>query len=79
MDTDFPLNFYEDDFEVAMLEDIEAYYSRKAASCIFEDSYPEYEECLRREKERVDHYLHCSSEQNLLEKVQNEILARYET
>jgi hypothetical protein len=65
-----------------MLEDTGAYYSRKGSLWILEeDSCPDYmikaEECLRREKERVAHYLHSSSEQKLLEKVENEILSRY--
>lgn len=77
------MEFYEKDFEVPMLEDTASYYSRKAASWILEDSCPDYmlkaEECLKREKERVAHYLHSSSEQKLLEKVQNELLSQYES
>lgn len=77
------MDFYEKDFEVAMLEDTASYYSRKAASWILEDSCPDYmlkaEECLKREKERVAHYLHSSSEQKLLEKVQSELLSQYES
>jgi cullin 1 len=65
-----------------MLQDTAAYYSRKAASWIEEDSCPDYmlkaEECLKREKERVGHYLHSSSEQKLLEIVQHELLIQYE-
>jgi cullin 1 len=77
------MDAYENDFESAMLEDTASYYSRKAASWILEDSCPDYmlkaEECLKREKERVAHYLHSSSEQKLLEKVQNELLSQYES
>eukprot|EP00252_Welwitschia_mirabilis_P008862 TRINITY_DN210_c0_g2_i1.p1 TRINITY_DN210_c0_g2~~TRINITY_DN210_c0_g2_i1.p1 ORF type:complete len:745 (-),score=178.44 TRINITY_DN210_c0_g2_i1:429-2663(-) len=77
------MEFYENDFEAAMLEDTASYYSRKAASWILEDSCPDYmlkaEECLKREKERVAHYLHSSSEPKLLEKVQNELLSQYES
>merc|ERR1711915_491524 len=36
-------------------------------------------ECLKREKERVSHYLHQTSESKLLEKVQNELLSQYES
>ncbi|KAL9253635.1 Cullin-1-like protein [Drosera capensis] len=72
------LDYYESDFEAPMLQDTASYYSRKASSWIVEDSCPEYmlkaEECLRREKERVSNYLHSSSEPNLLEKVQHELL-----
>ncbi|CAK9229050.1 unnamed protein product [Sphagnum troendelagicum] len=76
------MDAYETDFETSMLQDTAAYYSRKAASWIEEDSCPDYmlkaEECLKREKERVGHYLHASSEQKLLEKVQHELLTQYE-
>lgn len=72
---------YEKDFETAMLQDTAAYYSRKASNWILEDSCPDYmlkaEECLKREKDRVSHYLHSSSEPKLLEKVQNELLSVY--
>ncbi|XP_008802121.1 cullin-1-like [Phoenix dactylifera] len=72
---------YENDFEAAMLKDTAAYYSRKASNWILEDSCPDYmlkaEECLKREKDRVSHYLHSSSEQKLLEKVQHELLFVY--
>ena len=37
------------------------------------------EECLRRERARVSHYLHSSSEQKLVEKVEHELLAVYAT
>ncbi|WOH08422.1 hypothetical protein DCAR_0727862 [Daucus carota subsp. sativus] len=74
---------YENDFEEAMLADTAAYYSRKASNWILEDSCPDYmlkaEECLRREKDRVSHYLHFSSEPKLLEKVQHELLSVYAT
>ncbi|TYJ46775.1 hypothetical protein E1A91_A02G141800v1 [Gossypium mustelinum] len=35
------------------------------------------EECLRKERQRVSHYLHSSSETKLLEKVQHELLVTY--
>ncbi|XP_009387509.1 cullin-1 [Musa acuminata AAA Group] len=72
---------YENDFEADLLKDTAAYYSRKASNWILEDSCPDYmlkaEECLKREKDRVAHYLHSSSEQKLLEKVQHELLFAY--
>eukprot|EP00262_Sarcandra_glabra_P016333 TRINITY_DN5291_c0_g1_i4.p1 TRINITY_DN5291_c0_g1~~TRINITY_DN5291_c0_g1_i4.p1 ORF type:complete len:771 (+),score=152.72 TRINITY_DN5291_c0_g1_i4:157-2469(+) len=72
---------YENDFEAAMLKDSAAYYSRKASNWILEDSCPDYmlkaEECLKREKDRVSHYLHSSSEQKLLKRVQYELLSVY--
>ncbi|KAI7990809.1 Cullin-1 [Camellia lanceoleosa] len=75
--------YYENDFEDDMLKDSAAYYSRKASSWIVEDSCPDYmlkaEECLKKERDRVSHYLHSSSEQKLVEKVQNELLVVYST
>ncbi|GLT32472.1 hypothetical protein SLA2020_071380 [Shorea laevis] len=77
------MDYYENDFEATMLTDTAAYYSRKATSWILEDSCPDYmlkaEECLKREKDRVSHYLHSSSEPKLLEKVQHELLSVYAT
>ncbi|KAF5207697.1 Cullin-1 [Thalictrum thalictroides] len=74
---------YETDFEMPMLQDTADYYSRKASSWIEEDSCPDYmlkaEECLKREKDRVAHYLHSSSETKLLDKVQYELLTMYTT
>ncbi|XP_062016341.1 cullin-1-like [Rosa rugosa] len=69
---------YEEEFEKHMVDDTGDYYSRKASIWIVEDSCPEYmmkaEEALRKEKERVSHYLHSGSEQKLLERVQQELL-----
>eukprot|EP00243_Klebsormidium_subtile_P006329 TRINITY_DN2673_c0_g1_i1.p1 TRINITY_DN2673_c0_g1~~TRINITY_DN2673_c0_g1_i1.p1 ORF type:complete len:750 (+),score=285.37 TRINITY_DN2673_c0_g1_i1:24-2252(+) len=76
------MDAYEHDFEVALLADTAEFYSRKASTWIVDDSCPDYmrkaEECLRKEKERVGHYLHQSSETKLLEKVQHELLTTYE-
>ncbi|KAK4730712.1 hypothetical protein R3W88_023700 [Solanum pinnatisectum] len=65
------MEYYENDFEDAMLKHTAAYYSRKASSWIVEDSCPDYI------KIRVSHYLHVVSETKLLEKVQNESLVVY--
>ncbi|KAM5563963.1 cullin-1 [Rosa sericea] len=77
------MDAYEQDFEANMLNDTGDYYSRKASNWILEDSCPDYmlkaEECLRRERDRVSHYLHSSSEQKLVEKVQTELLVVYAT
>ncbi|KAA3456154.1 cullin-1-like [Gossypium australe] len=77
------MDYYENDFEATMLKDTAAYYSRKAANWIVDDSCPDYmlksEECLKCEKDRVSHYLHSSSEPKLLEKVQHELLSVWET
>nr|XP_043640334.1 cullin-1-like [Erigeron canadensis] len=74
---------YENDFENPMLKDTSAYYSRKASNWIQEYSCPEYmlqaEDCLKKEKERVSHYLQSSSEPKLLEKVRHELLTAHST
>ncbi|KAM4106885.1 hypothetical protein ACB094_04G099600 [Castanea mollissima] len=66
------------DFEALMLQDTSEYYSRKASKWIVEDSCPDYmlkaEECLKRERDRVFHYMHPSTEKKLVEKVQHELL-----
>lgn len=65
------MDYYVNDFEEAMLRDSACHYSRKASTWIVEDSCPEYmlkaEECLQKEKDRVSHYLHSSTETKLLE------------
>ncbi|WCJ26040.1 cullin 1 [Euphorbia peplus] len=73
---------YEEDFEASMIQDTGAYYSRKASIWILDDSCPDYmmksEECLRKERDRVSHYFHSSTEEKLVEKVQHELLVVYE-
>ncbi|KAF3627385.1 putative cullin-like protein 1 [Capsicum annuum] len=75
------MDYYVNDFEEAMLRDSACHYSRKASTWIVEDTCPEYmlkaEDCLKKEKERVSHYLHADSETKLLEKVQNQVLVTY--
>ncbi|KAK8928873.1 Cullin-1 [Platanthera zijinensis] len=72
------MDYYENDFEETMLKDTAAYYSRKASYWLMTDSFPVYmlktEECLQREKSRVFHYLHFSSEPKLLKKVQHVLI-----
>ncbi|KAI3842240.1 hypothetical protein MKW98_026030 [Papaver atlanticum] len=72
------LDCYVDDFETAFLNDTADYCSRKASLWIQEDSCPEYmikaEELLKREKHSVSNYLHSSTEEKLLEKVQHHLL-----
>lgn len=36
------MDYYENDFETAMLKDTAAYYSRKASNWILDDSCPDY-------------------------------------
>lgn len=75
------MSVYEADFEEHMMRGSCEYYSRIASDWIVEASCPDYmfkaEECLRREKERISHYLHSSSEQKLLEKVHYELVVVY--
>ncbi|KAF3644319.1 Cullin-1 [Capsicum annuum] len=75
------MDYYVNDFEEAMLRDSACHYSRKASTWIVEETCPEYmlkaDECLKKEKERVSHYLHTNSETKLLEKVQNQVLITY--
>ncbi|XP_057871638.2 cullin-1 [Cryptomeria japonica] len=75
------MDCYVNDFEAPMLQESETYYSRKAALWITEYSCPAYlfkvEECLQLEKDRVSNYLDASTEQKLLDKLENELLTRY--
>ncbi|KFK42683.1 hypothetical protein AALP_AA1G026300 [Arabis alpina] len=68
---------YEEGFEIFILEDTASYYSRKASSWIQDDSFPEYmlktEECLKKERERVTHYLYSSTEPKLVKIVLKEL------
>ncbi|KAK0595115.1 hypothetical protein LWI29_003735 [Acer saccharum] len=65
------MDHYENDFEDAMLKDTAAYYSKKASNWILKDSFADcmskVVQCSKREKDRVAHYLHSSSEPKLLE------------
>lgn len=65
-----------------MLKDAASYYSCKASSWIQEGSITDYllkyEECLKKEKERVTHYLHFSSEPNLVKVVEHEFFGVHE-
>ncbi|XP_008238426.1 PREDICTED: cullin-1-like isoform X1 [Prunus mume] len=71
------MNTYQEDFEEHMLRHAGEYYTRKASSWLLEDFCFDHlvkaEECLRRERARVSHYMHSSSEQKLVEKVQQEL------
>ncbi|KAH0905459.1 hypothetical protein HID58_037286 [Brassica napus] len=73
---------YKEDLEMFLLEETESYYARKASSWIQECSCPEYmiksEESLKKEKERVTHYLHSSTESKLVEIVQDILLVSVE-
>ncbi|KAL3505753.1 hypothetical protein ACH5RR_031135 [Cinchona calisaya] len=77
------MDYYENDFEVAMLNNTVAYYSRKAADWILQESCQDYmlkaEECLNLEKDMVSCYLHSSSQSKLIEKVQQEFFTVHAT
>ncbi|CAL5072266.1 unnamed protein product [Urochloa decumbens] len=79
--TELKTELYQKDFEDAFVQDTIDYYSKKAQTWIVEDTCPEYmlkaEECLQKEKERVTHYLHSSTEPRLMEVAQGELLARH--
>ncbi|KAF7809601.1 cullin-1 [Senna tora] len=72
------MDYYEQDFETQMLNHTATYYKSKATNWIEDHSCPDYmlkaEDCLRRERDRVSQYLHSSTEQKLVEKVQHELL-----
>ncbi|KAL5541814.1 hypothetical protein UlMin_009524 [Ulmus minor] len=76
------MDYYERDFEAAMLEDTGTYYEQKASKWQ-DDSCRDYMlkagECLRQEKDRVAHYLDSSSEPKLLEMVHHELFSVYGT
>ncbi|KAF7804825.1 cullin-1 [Senna tora] len=75
------MDYYEQDFETQMLNDTATYYKSKATNWIEDDCCPDYmlkaEDCLRRERDRVTQYLHSSTEQKLVEKVQHELLVSH--
>jgi cullin 1 len=77
------MDAYEADFEAFALTNAAHFYAAKAAEWVAADSCPEYlvkaEECLKAEKERVDAYLHASSEAKLLREVEREVLSAHET
>jgi cullin 1 len=73
---------YEKDFEEPLLRDTGAYYRRKAAAWIEEDSTPDYlakaEECLRAEEGRVNSYLHVDTKPKLLREAEGELLREHQ-
>ncbi|RZC71062.1 hypothetical protein C5167_034266 [Papaver somniferum] len=62
------LDYYVNDFETAFLNDMVDYYNRKGSNEMT------VVECLQREKDRVSHYLHFSTEKKLLKQVQGHAL-----
>ncbi|KAF8676431.1 hypothetical protein HU200_046981 [Digitaria exilis] len=78
--SDSGLKLYSQDFQDAFQQGTIDYYSKKAQTWIMEDTCPEYmlkaEESLQKEKERVGHYLHSSTEPILMEAAQGELLAK---
>ncbi|MCL7022058.1 hypothetical protein MKW94_002344 [Papaver nudicaule] len=65
------MEYYVNDFETAFLNDTKDYYTQKASSWSQEEYAVKADECLQREKDRVSHYLHSSTEEKLLKIVQD--------
>ena len=76
------LDYYEADFEAAILAATADYYSRVAAAWVEADSCPDYmakaEGCLAAEEERVDAYLHATTRPKLLAVAEAELLTRHQ-
>ncbi|XP_023643735.1 putative cullin-like protein 2 [Capsella rubella] len=72
---------YEEDFERVMLQETVSYYSSKASMWMKEYSSSDYllkcDECLKREQERVIHYLYLSTEPKLVEALQEALKIFY--
>jgi len=72
------MDAYQNDFENDLLTHTSSFYTRKATQWIAEDSCPAYlikaEECLHSERERVQQYLHQSTESKLISKVEQQLL-----
>lgn len=67
---------YEIDFEAFMLEDTVAYDKMKALLWTSRSNFmTKTQYCLELEKEKVNHYLHASSEETLMEEVQKELIS----
>ena len=77
------MDAYVTDFEAFALQNAAHFYAAKAAEWVAVDSCPEYmikaEAALAAEKERVDAYLHPSSEAKLLRVVEREVLTAHQT
>jgi len=77
------MDAYQNDFESDLLTHTGSFYARKASQWIAEDSCPAYlikaEECLKNERERVQQYLHQTTESKLIAKVEEQLLEQYET
>ncbi|RLM86058.1 cullin-1-like [Panicum miliaceum] len=75
------LDIYRDDFEQTFFNATTNYYSRKAQTlnkeCSDHDYMLKVEECLQKEKERVAHYLHSSTEPQLMEAVRSALTTRH--
>jgi len=73
---------YEAHFEAHALSNTATFYAQQSAAWVAADTCPEYmakaEECLRSEKERVDAYMHPSSESKLLREAERELLSVHE-
>ncbi|CAL5090423.1 unnamed protein product [Urochloa decumbens] len=74
------LDTYQADFERTFCESTRNYYSTKAQTWILEYSHPDYmlkvEDCLKKEMERAEHYLHSSTGPKIMEVVRSELMAK---
>ncbi|CAL5090425.1 unnamed protein product [Urochloa decumbens] len=70
-----------EDFEQIFFKGTRNYYSRKAHTWNMEYSDHDYmlkvEECLQKEKERVEHYMHSSTVPKLMEVVRSVLITRH--
>jgi len=72
------LEVYVQDFEDMLLSTTADFYSRESSKWAEEDSFPDYmckaEDRLAQEKQRVDNYLHSSTEEKLLKVCDEQLL-----
>ncbi|MCL7022059.1 hypothetical protein MKW94_002345 [Papaver nudicaule] len=69
------MEYYVNDFETTFLNDTLDYYTRKASNWTQDEYARKVVECLEKEKDRVSHYLHSSTEEKLLKVVQDVLIA----
>lgn len=76
------LSAYEKDFESPLIHDTSNFYKRESARWIAEDSCPDYmrkaEDRLIQEQARAVAYLHSTTEQTLIKKVEAELITDHQ-
>jgi cullin 1 len=77
------LTAYEKDFEAPLIHETSSFYKRESARWIAEDSCPDYmrkaEDRLLQEQARAQAYLHSTTEQTLIKKVEAELITDHQT